>query len=388
MGHTHESVFISSLTFPRDIFATLSPSSFIKTHINQSSSFDSGKEIRPNGRQLHECRLPHINTGSLSHASGSAVVRLGDTAAVAGIRPEIIRVQDIPNVPKSVKEWQPLQYDGKRRLNNEDKIIESERHDQGQILQEDEVSALGLVVPNVDTNTACASQHSNASSRLAQDLTQRILELIQFVGLVKADDLRLTYKPSLLESTDAENVGPEDVDKGDCEQVVAYWVLYIDIVFISLDGAAFDTAWCAAVAALQNLALPRATWQAELNNVVCDIEKSKSRRLNLRGLPFAASFVASSGANRNFGEDRSVAVHENGNPGRQVFVLADPDSFEERVCNEAITIVVDCSGENAKILRLEKRGGTFVGRNNMKKLIELAGDRWSQLNQAVASSII
>ena len=388
MAHAHEKTITSSLTFPHDIFATLAPVSFLETHLHQSTSFNGSKKIRPNGRHPYDFRSPHINVGSLGHASGSAVVRLGDTAAVAGVRPEILRVQDVPNIPKSVKEWQPRQRISRQWLNNEKNEARGEQRDHIQTLQEDEVTALGLIIPNVDTSTACSAQPSNAPGRLAQDLTQRILELIQSVGLVQADDLRLTHKPPTFNDANAENLESQDIDKGDHEQAVAYWVLYIDIVFISLDGAAFDTAWCATVAALQNLQLPQATWDAELNNAICDIEQSKSRRLNLRRLPIAASFVAFSGTNSSVAKGHHAILDVAEGPDGHMFVLADPDSFEESVCDEVINIVVDDSEGDIKILWLEKRGGTVVSIKHMKKLVELARGRWSQLNQAIASSNI
>lgn len=386
MAFTNDKTITPSLTFPCDIFATLAPSSFFEAHLQQSSSYDS-KPVRPNGRHLFEFRPLHLNTGSLSHAFGSAVVRLGNTAAVAGVRPEILRVQDIPNVPTVVKGWKPDRDSTTRWLNSEKNNARAKIDDQNLASQEDEVTTLGLIVPNVEISTACATQSGNSSGNLAQDLTQRILELLQSVGLVQADDLRLTYKPPIFDDADVVNEGAEGSYKESNEQVVAYWVLYIDITFISLDGAAFDTAWNAIVAALHNLLLPHTAWDAELSNIICDVDKSKSRRLRLQGIPVVATFVAFKGAMHDFTVAQNASVGmEDKNPNDRVFVLADPDTFEESICEEVVTVAVDCTGGAPKILWLEKKGGSIVGRSHVRNLIGLLEDRWRELNQKFASA--
>ena len=386
MAFTNDNKTAPSLTFPCDIFATLAPNSFLEAHLQQSSTPNSSKATRPNGRNLSEFRPVHLNTGSLSHASGSAVVRLGNTAAVAGVRPEILRVQDIPSVPKLVKYWKPDRGTITRWLDYEKNDTKAKNHDRDQVSQDDEVTTLGLIVPNVEISTACVAQSGNSPGRTAQDLTQRILELIQSVGLVQADDLRLTYKPPIFDDADAETeLGGSDKESN--EQVVAYWVLYIDIVFISLDGAAFDAAWNATVAALKNLLLPQATWDAELNNVVCDIDKSKSRRLSLHGAPLVTTFAAFKGAAHDLtmGQNKSIGV-EGESDRYRIVVLADPDTFEESVCDEVITVVIDCTGGALKILWLEKWGGSIVGRSHVRNLVLLAEDQWGKLNQEFASA--
>lgn len=388
MAFTNDKTITPSLTFPCNIFATLAPSPFFEAHLQQSSTSYKSKPIRPNGRHLFEFRPLHLNAGSLSHASGSAVVRLGNTAAVAGVRPEILRVQDIPNVPTVVRDWKPDR-DSTIRWFDTEKNNRAQIDDQNLASEEDEVTTLGLIVPNVEISTACAAQSGNSPGNLAQDLTQRILELLQSVGLVQADDLRLTYKPPMFDDADLKNEEVEGSDKESNEQVVAYWVLYIDITFISLDGAAFDTAWNATVAALQNLLLPRATWNAELSNIICDIDKSNSRKLRLQGVPVVVTFVAFKGAMHEFtvGQNASIGM-EGKNPNDQVFVLADPDTFEESICEEVVTVVADCTGGALKILWLEKKGGSVVGRTHVRNLIGLLEDRWRELNQNFASACI
>ena len=81
------------LAFSQETFAKLTPGPFLQAHLKQP------EPIRPNGRSLDEFRTPTINTGSLSHCNGSAVVRLGDTAVVCGVRAELLLASDIPHPP-------------------------------------------------------------------------------------------------------------------------------------------------------------------------------------------------------------------------------------------------------------------------------------------------
>ena len=81
------------LSFPRETFAKLAPGPFLRAHLKQKTP------IRANGRSPSEFRTPAINMGSLTHSNGSAVVRVGDTAVVCGVRGEILLASDMPHPP-------------------------------------------------------------------------------------------------------------------------------------------------------------------------------------------------------------------------------------------------------------------------------------------------
>jgi exosome complex component RRP43 len=57
------------------------------------------------------------------------------------------------------------------------------------------------------------------------------------------------------------------------------------------------------------------------------------------------------------------------------WVLADPDSFEEDVCNETLTVVVD----NGELLRIEKHGGVRVGKEAVAECVSVATKAWKSL---------
>jgi len=63
------------------------------------------------------------------------------------------------------------------------------------------------------------------------------------------------------------------------------------------------------------------------------------------------------------------------------WILMDPDTFEEGLCDESVTVVVDCGGVEAKMLGVSKTGGTIVGKEEMKDIVSLAEQRWTELNR-------
>jgi exosome complex component RRP43 len=66
------------------------------------------------------------------------------------------------------------------------------------------------------------------------------------------------------------------------------------------------------------------------------------------------------------------------------WVLADPDTFEETLCDEVVTMTVDCqNGKPTKILGISKSGGLAVGRLEMKALLEMAEKRWAEWNDLI-----
>ncbi|KAJ9623663.1 hypothetical protein H2203_005925 [Taxawa tesnikishii (nom. ined.)] len=286
----------------------------------------------PKRPRPYEFRTPTINTGSLSHANGSAVVRTGDTAVVCGVRAEILRASDIPH---------PYTAEAGSR----------------------ELEELGLLVPNLELSTGCSPAHlpGNPPSTQAQSLSQRILSLLHVSKLVNVDDLRVRYQPP---PTDDETPDepPPVVTK-------AYWTLYMDIWVIGLDGNAFDAAWAAAIAALRDVKLPKAWWDADREAVVCSDAFSESRQLTLNGLPVASTFAVFSNSNSTLGPRKEP----------ESWVLADPDEFEEELCNETVTVVVtpQRNGSKGGILKIEKSGGGVVGKERLRDLVDRAEDRWS-----------
>lgn len=325
-----------ALTFPRPIFAAVSPHPFLQAHLSASKT-----ALRANGRAAHEFRAPGVNTGSLTHCNGSAVVRLGNTSVVCGVRAEILREEDTPGTSA------PSAVNANGELDDDDEATES-----------DEVEHLRLLVPNVELSTGSTPNHipGNAPSTFAQALITRIRSLLHSTKLLRARDLRINYTPS---------ANHEDPETQPQTEVKGYWVLYLDVFFISIDGNAFDASWLAILAALRNTRLPHAYFDEEYEGILCEDDPKTARKLALRGLPVPSSFAVFEG--RGDGEEAGK------------WVLSDPDAFEEGVCRETVTVTVD----GKVVRRIEKSGGGVVGRETMKTLIQRATERWSVVEGAI-----
>jgi exosome complex component RRP43 len=317
-----------ALTFPRPIFAAVSPHPFLHAHL----SADAKTPQRANSRLAHDFRKPGINTSSLTHANGSAVVRLGNTSVVCGVRAEILKEEDASG----------------------SNAFSSDNEDDSE-----EIDVLRLVVSNVELSTGSTPNHipGNAPSTFAQSLITRMRSLMLSTRLLRASDLRIQYTPSS---------NPEDPDAEPVTEVKGWWVLYIDVFFISIDGSAFDAAWISLLSALQDTRIPRAFYDEEFEGILCSDDPKDAKSLDLRGLPVPATFAVFEG---------------NSEEGQVEWVLSDPDAFEEGVCRESVTVVVD---ENGKVVRrVEKSGGGIVGREGMKEIVKRAGERWKEVERAL-----
>ncbi|EKD15257.1 3' exoribonuclease family protein [Drepanopeziza brunnea f. sp. 'multigermtubi' MB_m1] len=332
----------STLSFPRETFAKLSPHPYLLAHLQPSSS--NVPSTRANGRTPTQFRTPHINNGSLTHAEGSAVVRIGDTTVVCGIRGEILLASNVAGYRVDNATTAPSAQPGYN-----------------------EAKELDLLVPNIELATGCspAFMPGQPPSTLAQSLSTRIYSLLHSSGLVDGEELRIWYQPPDLGDQDRmEEDDPEDLEP----EVKAFWVLYIDILFISLDGNPFDAAWAAVVSALKDVRLPKAYWDADREMILCEDSVSISKKLTLRGMPIAVTTLVFRAKEQIQGRDKKH------------WILVDPDTFEEGLCDENVTIVVDCGGKKTKLLGISKSGGTIVGSEEMGELVGLAEKRWKELS--------
>ncbi|KAK4636054.1 Exosome complex component rrp43 [Fulvia fulva] len=319
------------LTFSRDTFAAITPDPFLLAHLKQEPN------SRPNGRKTFEARQPVINTGSLTHSNGSAVVRVGDTAIVCGVRGEILLASDIPHAP------------------NED------------LREEELIEELGLLVPNIELGTGCSPAHlpGNSPSTLAQSLSYRVSSLLQDSRCIDASNLCIKYTEPNAEDEDSDD-DPKVVTK-------AYWTLYIDVLCLALDGNAFDAAWLAIVAALRDTTLPKAWWDQDREQILCSPLLSDASALTLNDIPSVSTFAVYTTAS-------PLQKPENA----QSWVLADPDAFEEEICHETLTLAVrKTSSGGTQLLKIEKSGGSFIGQPTMRECVEEAGKRLRQSDLAL-----
>lgn len=379
-----------SLSLPPSQFARLQPHAYLLAHLSPPSS-SNHPSIRANGRAPSQFRVTSANTGSLTHTNGSAVVRVGDTTAVCGVRAEILHTEDIASWSVS------------RSAESSNKQGKSDDTD----ANESQILDLNLLVPNLSLSTGCAPGFIPGAPppSLAQSLSHQILTLLHSSQLVRADDLRIWYQAPNLggEELERHNESEQmDVDVGAGEsgsgpdqhekEIKAFWVLYIDVMIISLAGNPFDAAWASVLAALRDTKLPRAWWDVDNETVVCSDAVSEAKKLTLRGMPVSSSFAvfeadAASGWRAvvipDAEEERKIT--ESGRQGIQRrWILADPDGYEEGLSQEKVCIVVDKKQDGkgkTTILKMEKNGGLAVDSEELKELIDVSAQRWDDVKR-------
>ncbi|KAK4125332.1 ribosomal protein S5 domain 2-like protein [Parathielavia appendiculata] len=353
------------ISLPAPIFAKISPHPFLVRNLTRSSTAEH-PPCRTNGRATQEFRPVRINAASLSHAHGSALVRLGDTTVICGVRGELLPVEHIP-------QFRPVDKEQLRQKGEDG-------GDGGDGIGRGELRDYDLLVPNIELATGSAPQFLPGVPpiTLAQTLSTRVYSLLHSTGLVEARDLRVWYSPKEQKRGEDTEMGvagdgrEEDMDE-DEERLVAYWVLYIDLLFISYDGNPFDAAWAAVVAALRDTGLPLARWDPDREMVVCS--KTERRALNVRGLPVACSAAVF------MEKEHSESGAGPGDSGH--WLLLDPDRLEESLCKEVITMVVDCSDGETRIKSIEKQGGTLLGRELIRGYAGIAERRWKEVRRAM-----
>jgi len=384
----------NSLSLPPSQFARLQPHAYLLAHLSPPPATNQ-TSIRANGRAASQFRVTSANAGSLTHTNGSAVVRLGDTTAVCGVRAEILHTDDIAS-------WSVSQSEN---ANKRRRLADSEKpSDESQDEDEDDsahVEDLNLLVPNISLSTGCAPGFipSAPPSSLAQSLSHQILSLLHTTRMVRAEDLRIWYQPPNLGPEELERHNEEeqmDVDAGSGveeeskpAEIKAFWVLYIDIMLISLAGNPFDAAWAAVLAALRDTKLPRAWWDVDNETIICSDKISESRKLSLRGLPIASSFCvfeadAAAGWRAVVIPDAEEQKVQEKKGSQQKWILADPDGYEEGLSQERVCIVVDKekNGEGKMVVvKMEKHGGWTVDSDDLRQLVDVSASRWEEMKR-------
>ncbi|KAJ5321554.1 hypothetical protein N7476_004556 [Penicillium atrosanguineum] len=384
-----------SLSLPPSQFARLQPHAYLLAHLSPPPASNQ-PSIRANGRAPSQFRVTSANAGSLTHTNGSAVVRIGDTTAVCGVRAEILHTDDIASWSVSSSS---TSNSNKRRRLGEKTTDEDEGQDEN---EEDRahIEDLNLLVPNLSLSTGCAPGFTPGAppSALAQSLSHQILSLLHSTRLIRADDLRIWYQPPNLgsealerhnESQQMEIDAGQGSEESDPQEIKAFWVLYIDVMIISLAGNPFDAAWAAVLAALRDTKLPKAWWDIDNETIICSDDISEASRLSLRGLPVASSFCvfeadAAAGWRAVVIPDVNdqKAQNQRKKGPQQKWILADPDGYEEGLSQERATLVVD-KAKNGKnvILKMEKHGGWSVDTEDLRQLVEISGQRWDEMKR-------
>ena len=334
------------LSFPAATFAKLCPLPYLQAHLSRPAKYER-EFLRPSGRSPQAVRPALINVGSLNHACGSAVVRAGDTAVVCGVRGEVLLLDDVPNCRVHLT----------KQTNVESGLSASP------LKESTHLTGFGLLVPNIELATGCTPAHlpNNPPSSFAQSLSHRIMSLLSSSNIIQIEDLQiLNYER--FERPDGDS--PE-APKASVPSVCAYWTLYIDILFISLDGNAFDIAWTAVVAALHNTRLPMARFDPDMKKIFCSNSQLEAKLLKLRSYPISTTIVIVQFRNA------TNAAHD-----QRRWLLADPDEFEETLSQQTVTLVVN--GPN-QIIKIECSGLGVLDSSEFKQIHHQAERRWREM---------
>lgn len=332
----------------------------IAPHAVLYASLSRNPPLRPSNRAPSQCRPISINTSSLTHANGSTLLKLGQTTAVCGVRAEILPIHEIANYRinqnPSAQQTQPPP------------PLDDDQQDPP--ASDATIRTHNLLVPNLELSTGCSPFHLPGSppSLEAQSLTQRLLSLLQTSRLIRLSDLCIY-----------DNNNNNNNNSSTEKKLHAFWVLYIDTVIINHDGNLFDACALAMLSALRDTRLPRAWWDADLGSVLCSSERGEARGLRLRGCPVPMSFLVFRSDGLEEGGGGLAEGRRRGTRGVEQ-VLCDPDAFEEGCGGgERGCVVVDFEAEGRMVVvQMVKCGGPSLGREGLRELGGLAGDRWKE----------
>ncbi|KAF6084003.1 exosome component 8 [Phyllostomus discolor] len=206
-------------------FKTVEPLEYYRRFLKEN--------CRPDGRELGEFRATTVNVGSISTADGSALVKLGNTAVICGVKAEFATPP--PDAPNK-----------------------------------------GYVVPNVDLPPLCSSRfRSGPPGEEAQVASQFVADVIENSQMIRKEDLCISPgKHGRISSASVSELA---------------WVLYCDLICLDCDGNILDACTFALLAALRNVQLPEVTINEE--TALAEVNLKKKSHLNIRTHPVATSFA-------------------------------------------------------------------------------------------------
>ncbi|XP_039045488.1 exosome complex component RRP43-like [Hibiscus syriacus] len=150
----------------------------------------------------------------------------------------------------------------------------------------------------------------------------------------------------------------------------AAWMTYLDIYCLDADGALFDAALLAAVAAFSHLEIPVVSLNDDGKIVLSEeqglsdrepVNKEK-RKVNLGGIPFSLTCI----------------LHKN-------YILADPTAEEESIMETSVTMVLDSSSQ---LVSLYKPGGAVLAYTSaIQDCIALTRQRVKELQKVLEEAI-
>ncbi|XP_039022522.1 exosome complex component RRP43-like [Hibiscus syriacus] len=150
----------------------------------------------------------------------------------------------------------------------------------------------------------------------------------------------------------------------------AAWMAYLDIYCLDADGALYDAALLAAVAAFSHLEIPVVSLNDDGKIVLSEeqglsdndpVNKEK-RKVNLGSIPFSLTCI----------------LHKN-------YILADPTAEEESIMETSVTVVLDTSSQ---LISLYKPGGAVLAYTSaIQDCIALTRPRVKELQKILEEAV-
>ncbi|KAK9090322.1 hypothetical protein Sjap_023499 [Stephania japonica] len=271
------------------------------------------ESVRPDARPLNRARDTSVALGAVSSADGSALVKIGHTTMLAAIKVEVMTPS----------------------------------------LDSPDEGCLGIEfnMPPICSPSVRPGQTVEVAPVISKQLSDSILRHVcfspLFSGMINLKELSLISGK-------------------------AAWMLYLDVYCLDADGALFDAALLAAVAALSHLRIPvvsvnddgrvvaMAGEHVEGKSVREPINREK-RKLTFSCIPFSLTCI----------------LH-------QKYILADPTAEEELIMETLVTVVLDLSG---RLVSLCKLGGNLVYNSTIQDCVALTRHRVKELHQILNEAV-
>ncbi|GAA6000741.1 hypothetical protein JCM10207_004634 [Rhodosporidiobolus poonsookiae] len=204
----------------------------------------------------------------------------------------------------------------------------------------------GFIIPNVDLSPLCSPIfRPGPPADEAQVLSARLRDVLLASNVLPLSSLVI-------------------------EPGKAVWVVYLDVVCLNYDGGILDAAVLAAVGALRNLTLPKAEFDVDDQQAVCEriSETSPGTRIPLAAEPYSVTFGVFQGQ-----------------------LLPDPTLFESQLCTSEITVVLSAPSDasptslkSAPLVNIYQAGASLEnGRVTLKECIRLARRRAADLRKVL-----
>lgn len=368
-----------------NVFEKLYPVEFYKRFLE--------KNIRPDGRGFHHMRSLEIRRGSISTSDGSALVRLGNTTIICGIRGEIVSFKtDVRSTETSNNQMNSSSSSPMITLNtigasthhsnhlithhndiddSDDHLIDVDYHktnhdhdfikshiiDKYEKMHHDidfDLNDERMLYVNIEVLPLCSSNIRTSKPN------ETIRTLNRFINKVTKNIIhkqRLQVETIFRQTSSASSKSKNGYDENQTKDFISlktmsigmklYWVLYADLYCLDMDGNLLDASLIAINAALLDVKLPplALTSDGQIEVFITPNQTQPQFKLiSLDHIPISLSYAIYSSS----------------------IILVDPTSKEETLCDNQLSIVTN---SNNQLVSIWRRSGIKFESDILKQCI-------------------